>query len=176
MACMNFIFTGKNVEVTEAMKEKVKKKMKKFDKFFNDNTEVSTTFRTEKNKHIIEVSIINNGNTFRAEEENDDMYTSIDKVIDVLDGQIKKVKDKLADKNKAESVKTSFGVAKGSKPGKKIAQVSKYSIKPMTIQEAIMQINLGNEWFFVFSNSETKQVNLLYRLEDGSFGLVEPEE
>jgi len=173
---MKFIFTGKNIEVTEAMKEKVIKKMKKFDKFFNENTEANTTFRTEKNKHIIEVAILHNGTTFRAEENNDDMYTSIDKVINVLDGQIKKEKDKLLKKNMTESVKTAFSPLKSSKQVKKISEIRKYSIKPMTMQEAVMQLNLGNEWFFMFSNSQTKQVNLIYRLEDGGYGLVEPEE
>ena len=173
---MKFIFTGKNIEVTEAMKEKVKKKMQKFEKFFNDSTEINTTFHTEKNKHIIEVAILHNGNAYRAEEKNDDMYTSIDKVVDVLDGQIKKGKDKLLNKNKTESVKTGLAPAQSSKQGKKIAEFKKYSIKPMTIKEAIMQLNLGNEWFIMFSNSETKHVNLLYRLEDGGYGIVEPEE
>jgi len=173
---MKFIFTGKNIEVTEAMKEKVRKKMKKFEKFFNENTEVNTTFRTEKNKQIIEAAILHNGNSYRAEEKNDDMYTSIDKIVDVLDGQIKKGKDKLLKKNKTDSVKTILPTVKLSKQGKKITEISKYSIKPMAIQEAMMQLNLGNERFFLFSNSETKQVNLVYRLEDGGYGLVEPEE
>lgn len=173
---MKFVFTGKNIEVTEAMKEKVMKKMKKFEKFFNENTEVNTTFRTEKNKHIVEASILHNGNTYRAEEKNDDMYTSIDKIIDILDGQIKKGKEKLEKKNKTESVKTSFPALKSNKQSKKITEVRKYSAKPMTIQEAIMQLNLGSEWFIMFSNSETKQVNMVYRLEDGGYGLVESEE
>lgn len=173
---MNLIFTGKNIEVTEAMKEKLRKKMRKFEKFFNEDTEINATFRTEKNTHILEVSVLHNGNTYRAEEKNNDMYTSIDKIVDILDGQIKKGKDKLSKKNKLESVKTVFAQAKSSKQGKKIVEVRKYSVKPMTIQEAIMQLNLGEEWFFMFSNSETKQVNLVYRLEDGGYGLVEPEE
>ncbi|MGE5474565.1 MAG: ribosome hibernation-promoting factor, HPF/YfiA family [Ignavibacteriales bacterium] len=173
---MKFIFTGKNIEVTEAMKEKVRKKMKKFEKFFNEDTEINTTFRTEKNKHIIEAAILHNGNTYRAEEKNDDMYTSIDKIVDVLDGQIKKGKEKLSKKNKTESVKTSFPVLKSSKQSKKITEVRKYSVKPMTLEEATMQLNLGNEWFIMFANSATKQVNMLYRLEGGGYGLVESEE
>ena len=91
---MKYIMTGRNVEVTQAMREYAEKKLSRIEKFFNEDTEANVTFSVEKKRHILGVTIYFEGNTYRAEATNDDLYVSIDKGIDLLEGQIRKVKTK----------------------------------------------------------------------------------
>jgi len=176
---MKFIVSGRNTEVTDVLKNRLTKKLGKLAKFFNPDTEVHSTFSTEKNKHIVEVTIPYNGVVYRAEEKNDDMFTSIDKVVDILEGQIRKTKTKSERKIRGFSAKgslTSVTTKNEVERDKfRIQRLKKYSIKPMTVEEAIMQMNLEGDVFFVFSNVDTKQVNLVYKLKGGGYGLVEPE-
>lgn len=175
---MKFIVSGRNFEVTDALKNRLTKKVGKLAKFFNPDTEVHATFSMEKNNHVVEVTIPFNGMVFRAEEKNDDMFTSVDKVVDILEGQLRKSKTKLEKKIKGVVTKGSPVPLKESREAgdkMRIFESKKYSVKPMTIEEAIMQMNLENDEFFVFSNVDTKQVNLVYRLKDGGYGLVESE-
>ena len=174
---MKFIVSGKNIEVTEALRDRVTRKLGKLEKFFNLGTEVHSTFSTEKNKHILEVTIPFNGVVFRAEEKNDDMYTSIDKIVDILEGQVRKHKTKLERKNKGvkDTISPLFKVDDAGEKKFKVLECQKYSIKPMTMEEAMMQLDLENEQFLIFVNADTKKVNQVYKLKDGGYGLVEPE-
>ena len=174
---MKFIVSGKNIEVTEALRDRVTRKLGKLGKFLKSDTEVHSTFSTEKNKHIVEVTIPFNGVIFRAEEKNDDMYTSIDKIVDILEGQIRKNKTKLERKNKGvkDSISPLFKVDDAVEKKFKVLEIRKYSIKPMTIEEAMMQLDLENEEYLIFVNAQTKEVNKIYKLKDGGYGLVEPE-
>lgn len=177
---MNYIISGKNIDVTDALKEKVISKVGKLEKFFYSSTEVQVTLSVEKNSHIVEVTIPFDGFIVRAEESNDDMYTSIDKVIDVLERQILKNKTRLAKKlhggalkNLAESGTSDD--AQEIEEEYKIVRTKKFAIKPMAIEEAILQMNLLGHEFFMFANSETDQTNVVYRRKDGNYGLIEPE-
>lgn len=173
---MKFIVSGKNLDVTKALKEKVEKKIGKLSKFFNSDTEVHVTMSTEKNNHIIEVSIASNGTIIRAVEKNDDMYASIDKIVDTLETQIVKNKKKIDKKGKGAGSKGGLNVAESDdKEGFKIVESKAYSEKPMTVEEAVMQMNLGNDELFVFHNFDTKKVNVLYRLNGNKYGIIEPE-
>ncbi len=176
---MKFIISGRNFEVSDVLKERLIKKVGKLAKFFNPDTEVHTTFSMEKNNHVVEVTIPFNGVVFRAEEKNDDMFTSIDKIVDVLERQVRKNKTRFEKKIKSAPAKDSIvSELKDSDTDDKrfkIVQSKKYSVKPMTLEEALMQLNLEDDDFLVFSNASTKQVNLVYRLDGGGFGLVEPE-
>lgn len=174
---MKFIVSGKNLEVSESIKERLKKKFKKYEKFLDEETEVVTTFQIEKNKHIVEVTIPFNGSVIRAKGKNDDVFTSIDRLMDVLDTQIRKAKTKASKKVKGtESIKNGGKPVEVEKEVKdKIVQYKKYPAKPMTVEEALMQIKSGKEKFLVFTNSDTQMVNMVHKLEKGGFGIVEPE-
>ncbi len=175
---MNFIISGKNIEVTPALKEMVIKKIGRLEKFFHPNTEVKATMSVEKTRHILEVTISSNGLILRAEEATSDMYTSIDNVVDVIERQIVKNKTRLEKKLKAEAIKaenvSSFSDIE-EENDYKVVRSKKFAIKPMTVEEAILQMNLLGHQFFMFSNSETNQVNLVYKRKDGNYGLIEPE-
>lgn len=178
---MKFIVSGKNFEVTDALKDRVSKKLGKLEKFFNPDTEAHVTMSVEKNRQIVEVTIIHNGIVFRAEVSNDDMYASIDKSVDILERQIRKNKTRL-EKRLHENAFNAEGVNLDQNDREveeehefKVVRSKKFTIKPMDIEEAILQMNLLGHEFFVFTNAETKEVNVVYRRKDGNYGLIEPE-
>lgn len=175
---MKFIVSGKNLEVTEALKEKVVKKMGKLDKFFGPGTEAHVTMSVQRNRQILEVTIPFNGGVLRAEEANDDMYASIDKAIDVLERQIRKNKTRLEKKLHEDAfVPGNFTLDEDIPEEEDFAIVrsKRFAIKPMDVEEAVLQMNLLGHSFFVFSNADTKEVNVVYKRKDGNYGLIEPE-
>lgn len=177
---MNFIVSGKNINVTEALRDRVVKKLGKLDKFFLPDTEAHVTLSVEKTRQIVEVTILFNGMILRAEVANDDMYASIDKAVDVLERQIRKNRTRLEKRLRQEgfaagSVKEDLANEIDEENEFKVVRSKKFAIKPMDVEEAILQMNLLGHEFFVFSNADTKQVNVVYRRKDGNYGLIEPE-
>jgi putative sigma-54 modulation protein len=175
---MKYIVNGKNSEVSDALREQAVKKLNKIEKFFKADTECHLTFTVEKNRHILEVTIMSKGLFIRAEETTDDMYASIDAVIDKLERQIRKNKTKLGKRIRQESVvPDNFQIEEPIEEEKnyKIMKSKRFAIKPMDVEEAILQMNLLGHNFFVFSNSETDEVNVVYKRKDGNYGLIEPE-
>jgi len=175
---MKFIVSGKNLEVTDALREKVNKKLGKLEKFFNPGTEAHITMSVEKNRHIIEVTIPFNGIVIRAEESNDDMYTSIDKVIDILERQIRRNKTRLEKKLREGAFRSENFSVDHDIPEEqeyRVVRSKKFPVKPMTVEEAILQMNLLGHEFFMFSNAETKEANVVYKRKNGNYGLIEPE-
>ena len=175
---MKFIVSGKNIEITDALREKVVKKMGKLEKFFHADAETSVTMSVEKNRHIVEVTVRFNGMALRAEIANEDMYASIDKAIDVLERQIRRNKTRLSKKLhqgalKLDDIKT--GNDEEEEKEFKVVRSKKFAIKPMDVEEAILQMNLLGHEFFMFSNADTKKANVVYRRKDGNYGLIEPE-
>jgi len=178
---MNIIFKGKHIEVTEALRNYAEKKLSKIERHFDHILEVIVTLSVEKNRQIVEVTLQTNRALIRAEEETNDMYTSIDKVADKLERQIQKYKEKYFQKSypntndiELANEEISFEESKSSKVPK-IVKTKRFAIKPMSIEEAAMQMDLLGHNFFVFANDNTNKVNVLYKRKDGSFGLIEPE-
>ncbi len=178
---MKYIISGKNMEISPALKKKAVKKMGKLKKFFKPETEVHVTMSIEKNRHIVEVTIPFNGVVIRAEESNNDMYTSIDRVIDIIERQIRKNKTRLQKRIHESALNPDFFEsevkhADGDEEEEfKVVRTKKFAIKPMDVEEAILQMNLIGHEFYMFSNAETNQVNVVYRRKNGDYGLIEPE-
>ena len=178
---MKIIFKGKHIEVTDAMRNYIEKRLSKIERHFDHILEVIVTLSVEKSRQIIEVTLQTNRALIRAEEETDDMYTSIDKVADKLERQIKKYKEKYFQKPHPGTEKTGLANkeidAEDSEPDKiaKIVKTKRFAIKPMSVEEAAMQMDLLGHNFFVFANDNTNKVNVLYKRKDGNFGLIEPE-
>jgi len=175
---MKFIVNGKNINVSDSLRERALKKLSKIEKFFKSDAECYLTFEIEKSRHILEVTIVSTGLVVRAEETTDDMYASIDKVIDKLERQIRKNKTKLGKRIKQESlVPDNFQIDEKIEEENsfKIMKSKRFAIKPMNVQEAILQMNLLGHNFFVFSNGDTEEVNVVYKRKDGNYGLIEPE-
>ncbi len=178
---MKIIFKGKNIEVTEALRNYVEKRLSKIERYLDHILEVIVTLSVEKSRQIVEVTLQTNGALIRAEEETNDMYTSIDKVTDKLVKQIKKYKEKYFQKpypkvGGVESINEGVSL-EGSESTlePKIIRTKKFAIKPMSVEEAAMQMDLLGHSFFVFANDETDKVNVLYKRKDGNFGLIEPD-
>jgi putative sigma-54 modulation protein len=175
---MKYIVSGKNIEVTAALREKVTKKLGKLEKFFNKDTEAHVTMSVERNRHIIEITVIFNSTVMRAEVANDDMYAAIDKAIDIIERQIRRNKTRLAKRLREGALKIenfNIGTEVDEEQEFKIVRSKKFAIKPMAVEEAILQMNLIGHEFFMFTNAETNQANVVYRRKDGNYGLIEPE-
>ncbi|HBM80888.1 MAG: ribosome-associated translation inhibitor RaiA [Clostridiales bacterium] len=174
---MKITVIGKNFNVTDALKNTVIKKIGKLDKYFKPQVEAQVTMSVQKNSHIIEVTIPFDGVILRGEESTDDMYASIDKVVDKLDRQITKHKKRLERKLRANSFKITdeHDTEKEEDYASEVVKTKKFAIKPMPVDEAILQMDLLGHSFFVFLNAETEEVNVVYKRKDGRYGLIEPE-
>lgn len=174
---MRITVKGKNIAVTPALRQYVEKKLSKLERYFDNIDEAITTLSVEKERHIVEVTVpLNGGMLLRGEEETNDMYASIDLVVEKLERQIEKYKTKIARKMKdgklldlAPSQEKSAGEEEP-----RLVRTKRFAVKPMTVEEAILQMNLLGHDFFVFSNAETEEVNVVYRRRDGNYGLIEP--
>ena len=174
---MNYIISGKNIEVTDGLKAAVYEKIGKLDKYFTDSTEVHVTFSVEKERQKIEVTIPVKGNVIRAEQVSDDMYVSIDLVEEVIDRQINKYRKKLVDQNQNASFFQKEFLEDEDLDDEEIHIIrsKKFAVKPMDAEEACIQMELLGHNFFVFRNSETDEVNVVYKRKGNTFGLIEPE-
>ena len=176
---MNLKITGKNFDVTDALKERVNKKLGKLEKFFKPGTEAQVTMSMQRSRYIIEVTIITGGITLRAEVTEDDMYACIDKARDILERQIRKNKTRLAKRlyegvlEQPDAFRKTIDVEEETEF--RVVRTKRFAVKPMPVEEAILQMNLLGHEFFVFSNAETNQVNVVYKRKDGNYGLIEPE-
>jgi putative sigma-54 modulation protein len=173
---MNVLVRGRNVEVTNALKEYVEKRVGKLSKFLDDVNEATVIMTVEGDSHKVEVTVPYNGVILRGEEATGDMYSSIDLITDKLEKQIEKYKGKLARRRSSNGQKAAVDVrAQDESDGPKVVKTKRFAIKPMPVDEAVMQMNLLGHSFFVFSNAETEQVNVVYKRKDGNYGLIEPE-
>lgn len=172
---MRVLVYGKNIEVTEGLRGMLEKKLSKLDKYFNPEVEATATLSTQKNKHRLEVQIKFNGSLLRAEEVTEDMYASIDKVVDKLEGQLRKYKTKIDKKQKDQAIRfESFTKETGTVMDSIIVKTKKFPIKPMSAEEATLQMDLLGHNFFVFLDSDSDEVNVVYKRKDGNYGLIEP--
>lgn len=176
---MKYIITGKNIEITKALKDIVTEKIGKLEKYFTQENVAHITMTVEKQRHVIEVTIPIKGSIIRAEEEADTMYTAIDLVLDVLERQLLKHKNKLINRYrhhntfKKEFIENEVSVDDSELI--KIVRSKKFAIKPMDAEEACMEMDLLGHDFFVFKNRDTDEVNVVYKRKGGSYGLIEPE-
>lgn len=174
---MKFIITGKNINVTNGLRSQVEEKIGKLERYFTPDTEIHVTLSVEKDLHKIEVTIPVKGNIIRAEESSPDMYASIDMVEEVIEKQLKKYKNKIIDSKQAgEGLSRAFIEEEYEEDDTiRIERVKKFAMKPMDPEEACIQMELLGHSFYVFRNSETDEVNVVYKRYDGAFGLIEPE-
>lgn len=176
---MKFIIIGKNIEVTEGLKEAVENKLGKLERYFTPDTEIHITLSIQRERQKIEVTIPVKGDIIRSEQESNDMYVSIDLVEEVIERQLRKYKNKLiARHQEGGNFKREF--YEGNAPAEdenqiKIVRTKKFGFKPMYPEDACVQMELLGHDFYVFCNAETDEVNVVYRRKNGSFGLIEPE-
>jgi len=178
---MNIRISGKEVKATDAIKEYINKKVGRLEKFFGENADITVTIRNEKNMQIAEMQIIHNGGiTYRAEAKEQDLYASIDKDLDIIEGQLRKSKAKKEKMNKEDSIRFKDDL-KSEKESRsienEITKVIAYDVKPMSPEDAKLKMeDMPKEMFLTFVNIATGKVNVIYRLKDKkNYGVVEPE-
>ncbi|HEX2953413.1 MAG TPA: ribosome-associated translation inhibitor RaiA [Bacillota bacterium] len=177
---MQISVMGRNLEVTDALRQYAEKKVAKVGKFFEQGPmEAQVTFGVERGKHIVDVTITVDGLLLRGEEKTGDMYASIDGAIEKIERQIQKHKTKINRKlregNRVVMTSVPAPVQEPEIEEHKIVKTKRFAIKPMSVEEAALQMELLGHDFYVFSNAETDEVNVVYRRKDGNFGLIEPE-
>ncbi|GBF10562.1 ribosome-associated translation inhibitor RaiA [Tepidibacillus infernus] len=181
---MKFNVRGENIVVTEALREYVEKKVGRIEKYFDTppTSDVNVTMKVVKDLHTVEVSVLLPGVVLRGEESGEDMYAAIDLVVEKLERQIRKHKTKINRKFRQEgSLKTLFKEEPNGKVSEeeeddfKVVKTKRFNLKPMDIEEAILQMNMLGHNFFVFSNAETDEMNVVYKRKDGKYALIEPE-
>lgn len=174
---MKFIISGKNIDVTEGLRNAVQDKIGKLEKYFTPETEAHITLSVEKERQKIEVTIPVKGNIIRSEQVSNDMYVSIDLVEEIIERQLKKYKNKLVDQKQANSFFRQEYIEKDYMDEEeiKIIRTKHFDIKPMYAEDACIQMELLGHSFFVFVNAETDLVSVVYKRKGNTYGLIEPE-
>lgn len=169
--------TFKNIDPSDHLKSYVQEKLDRLDKYLDNPAEANVVLRVEKFRHIAEVNITGDRLNIIGKEETEDMYSAIDMVLDKLDAQIKKNKGKIREhrgsgKNRRQEAAIREMISEPEAPDR--IRVKNIDYKPMDVEEAVMQIRLVEDSFLVFTNSRTDKVNVLYRRNNGNFGLIQP--
>jgi len=174
---MSFIISGKNIEVTEGLRNTILDKLGKLERYFTPETEIIVTLSVEKERQKIEVTIPVKGNIIRSEQVSNDMYVSIDLVEEVIERQLRKYKNKIVARHQdGGNLKKEF-IEKEVEDEEevRIIRTKQFGIKPMYPEDACVQMELLGHAFFVFRNAETEEVNVVYKRKGNTYGLIEPE-
>lgn len=172
---MKLKLVGKNLELTQGIKDQAEAKFAKLDKYFDEEVEARVVFSTQKLTQTVEVTVYLQGTILRAEESTDDLYTSMDKAVDGLARQIRKYKTKLKNRNQDNSATIRFENVEEEKEEEvgKIVRRKRFDLRPMHEEEAILQMELLNHNFFVFLNAATDNVEVLYKRKDKNYGIIQ---
>lgn len=176
---MKYNLICKKVELSETRKDTLMKKIGKLDRFLNDDSECKITVSEQKNEMVTEIMILDRGFILRAEARDKDLIAAADECLENLDRQIRKNKTKLARRlrepelEKYNSITDSEVSVADEKDEFKIIKRKKFSSKPMSAEEAVLQMNMLGHDFFVFANPETMETSIVYRRKDGNYGLIE---
>lgn len=174
---MKVTVIGKKCTPRESFVERAEKKLAKIDKFFGDDAIAKVTAKVEKNTKIVEVTINHNGVIFRAQERSDDMIDALDSCVDVLVRQIRKNKTKLEKKFKSAAPIdfSEFTEAVAEEEEFELVRTKTVPLKPQSVDEAILQMNMLGHMFYMFIDSETHEICVVYARKDGGYGLLIPE-
>lgn len=175
---MKITLTGKQIELTEGLKARVEDRFSKLDKYFSKDTEAFVTLSVQREDQVVEATIHSGNLILRVEEATMDMYMSIDNAVDILERQLRRNKTKLEKKMKKEFVETVVfdqiaAPAPEDEEEIKIVRTKKIESKPMSPEEAVLQMELIGHAFFIFTNSDTGETNVVYRRKKGDYGLIE---
>ncbi|MDO4420047.1 MAG: ribosome-associated translation inhibitor RaiA [Ruminococcus sp.] len=177
---MKITYVARKVNLRDNFKERVEQKLKKFSKIFSDNAEATVVVTLEKNRQTVEITIKDNSMVFRAESTMPEMNDALDKVIDLISGQLRKHKTRLSKRIKAGSIDDLIlapaedDVNMDDEGPLDIVRRKQIPVKPVSVEEAILQMELVGHQFYMFTNADTNLINVVYIRKDGSYGLLEP--
>ena len=173
---MRFIISGRNMTVSDRLRNAVDEKLGKLDKYFSQDTDCYVRFSYEKKRQKVEVTIPVKGHTFRAEQVSEDMIASLDLAQEIIVRQLRKYKTKLTKQHRQSYQPEFLDMESGDEEDIRIVRSKKFAIKPMDPEDACMEMELLNHAFYVFRNAQTDQVNVVYKRSGNTYGLIEPEE
>lgn len=175
---MKVTIIGRKVNLRDNFKELVARKLSRFDRIFEEDAEAKTVVTLEKNRQTVEITIRSHGMIYRAESSADEMNTALDEVIGSLASQIRRNKKRLAKRIRDFDVTDDLtdSEKESEEESYQVVRTKHFAVKPMSVEEAILQMELLEHQFFLFRNEETAEVNVVYRRKDGGFGLLEPDE
>lgn len=180
---MKYNLRGHNIEVTPSLREYVEKKLSRVERYFDEvpATDVQVTLRVLKSDQTVEVTLPLNGMILRAEETSEDMYASVDLVVEKLERQIRKYKTRVNKRFENQGVRAFFKEM-ASNPTETqeeddftVVKTKNFAVKPMMVEEAILQMNMIGHSFFVFLNADEDAVNVVYKRNDGKYALIKPQ-
>ena len=176
---MNFMISGKNLEVSDGLRTAIEEKLGKLERYFTQDTKCVVTLSLEKERQKVEVTIPVKGSIIRSEQVSNDMYVSIDLVEEVSERQLKKYKNKIVDRKQEGGNFQQTFIDRDFEQEEdeiQIIRTKKFPIKPMYPEDACVQMELLGHNFFVFNNAESNEVNVVYKRKGGTYGLIEPED
>jgi len=179
---MELQITGKNIKLMPTVRHYIERKLGKLSRHLLNIRESKVEVSEEKTKSpqqrfVVQVTIDSGGILLRGEERGENLFAAIDKVASIMDRQIEHYKGKLYDKGRGSSLaRSEFSPEiETAEPAQKVTKIKRFTVKPMSVAEAIDQMELLGHNFFLFLNAATEELNLLYRRKDGNYGLIEPE-
>ena len=180
---MKTVITGRKVTLKESFKELTEKKLSRFDKLFDGNAVANVTVTVEKNRQTVEVTIHHEGMVYRAESTTEEMNEALDKVMEALSRQFRKHKTKLAKRFRKDSLEDYLPLQEVSETPEpeleeekyKIVRIKNFPVKPLDVEEAILQMNMIGHQFYMFRNQTNGEVNVVYRRHNGDYGLLTPD-
>ena len=172
---MKITITGKNMTVGEYLYGRIEKKISKMERYFQDEVDVQVRLSQERGaRNIVEITLVVGGVILRAEETSNDMYMSVDKAIARLEGQIRRHRTKLEKRLHEEMVIEAVEEVAWEEPAEEVVRVKRFEVKPMSVEDAIAQMDMLGHSFFLFVNSDTGITSVIYRRNDGKIGMLEP--
>lgn len=175
---MKITITGRKVTVRDHFKDLAAKKLSRFDRIFDEDAEAKVVVTVLKNRQTVEITIRSRGMFYRAESTADEMNEALDDVIDALSSQIRRNKTRLAKRIHSMAIDENFQGLPGETEESeeyKIVRTKHFCVKPMSVEEAILQMNLLEHQFFMFRNQEDNQINVVYQRKNGDYGLLTPD-
>ena len=172
---MNITIIGRKCTPRESFKERAEQKLRKVEKFFGPDADAKVTASAEKNDKAVEITLSKGGYIFRAQERSQDMEDALDKCVDSLIRQIRKNKTRLERRIHEVSFDEVFNaVEEEEEPDFEVVRTKSVIVKPESVEEAILQMNLLGHQFYMFRNSETDLLNVVYKRKDGGYSVLEP--
>ena len=175
---MRIVYTARKVNLRDNFKERVEKKLQKFKKLFSEEAVVNVVVTLEKNRQTVEMTIRDKAMVYRAESTMPEMNDALDRVIDIMTRQIRKNKTRLEKRIKTGSLNDIIADMTAEEAvvedEYKVVRTKQVIVKPLTIEEAILEMNMVNHDFFMFRNAETNDINVVYKRKDGNYGVLEP--
>ena len=173
---MKFVYTSKDMAVSDSLKSRVEKKLSKLERYFREEPEATIRFKVQKGaRNIAEITVNAGGLILRAEESSNDMYLSSDHAVDKRESQIRRHRTKLEKRIRSRELEPVAELPAFEEQNYDIVRVKKFSVKPMSVEDAITQMELLGHDFFLFMNEESESMNVLYRRHDGTYGLLQPD-